>query len=321
MKNIDKPIIKTAIATPKKKRLRKTLFIFIISLVALSLIVLVGIPFVAMRMFGLNKPVTFAQTLTPAGYGIDAVSIELITDDNLGLEAWEVTAEQPRAEIIFLSGIQNPSVTFYFPHAKWLQSEGYSSILLEMRAHGGSEGDEIALGMKEYLDVKAAVDYIKKKDKNLPVIVFGVSMGGATAINSFGEIPELDGLISLSAYANWPDAFCYNMELMGIPEPIPTIEKHFVWLYMGVTYGFDCLRVNPLNEIEKHKGRPALLMHSTQDREVPFTSFEKLSAKIPQAETFVREGDFHMITSNYLIESGDDPEYTNAILEFLNKHF
>ena len=56
-------------------------------------------------------------------------------------------------------------------------------------------------------------------------------MGGATAINSIGEIEEIDGLISLSAYSSWVDVFYDNMVSLGIPKFVATIEKPFVWLF------------------------------------------------------------------------------------------
>lgn len=188
-----------------------------------------------------------------------------------------------------------------------------------------SEGNKICLGTKEYLDTKAGVDYIlsRKEYKDLPVIVFGVSMGGAAAINSIGEIPELDGLISVSAFSSWPDVFCDNMANMGLPEFAADIEKPFVKLYMGFEYGFGSLKVNPLNEIKKLNGRPALLMHSTGDSQVPYKSFVRLREAAPgQFDTFIREGDYHFVCKEeYFEEPWKDEDYAGAILAFLEKNF
>ena len=85
----------------------------------------------------------------------------LTTADGLNVVAYEVAVEQPNAAVIFLSGIHNPSVTAFFGHARMLLDQGYASILLEMRAHGESEGEVIALGFEEYRDAQAVVDYSK----------------------------------------------------------------------------------------------------------------------------------------------------------------
>jgi fermentation-respiration switch protein FrsA (DUF1100 family) len=300
--------------------------IVIISVIVLVILIIAGLALVPpIIMKDMVKLHVDQEIHSPSEYGIEATEVGLTTEDGLRLASWEVKAEEPRGIVIFLSGIHNPSVTAFFGHAKMLADNGYSSLLIEMRAHGKSEGNKIFVGTREYLDTKAGVQYIKSKKEyeNVPVIVFGVSMGGATAINSIGEIPEIDGLISISAFSSWPDAFCDNMELMGMPSLITAIEKPFVKLYMGFEYGFGSLKINPLNEIKKLNGRPALLMHSTGDTQVPYKSFERLKKAAPgQLETFTRKGDYHFICRDESFEEPwTDEEYSGAILSFLKKNF
>ncbi|MFA9380426.1 MAG: serine aminopeptidase domain-containing protein [Acetanaerobacterium sp.] len=259
-------------------------------------------------------------------YGVQASELTLHTDDDLAIAAWEVSPNEPKAMVILLSGIQSPSVTAFFGYARMLRDDGYGALLVEMRAHGDSAGSRIDLGMNEYLDVKAGVAYIQEQERyaDVPVVVWGTSMGGATAINAIGELPALDGLISCSAYSSWPDAFCDNMALMGMPSAVTVVQKPFVWLYMGFTYGFDKLKVNPLDEIEKLDGRPALLLHSTQDTQVPYQSFERLTARAGDntVDTFVREGDHHFIVQDeYFEDPAADTEFAGAVLGFLNTNF
>lgn len=258
-------------------------------------------------------------------FGVTSNKIELVTEDELKLVAWQVEANNPKGTVIFISGIHNPSVTYFFPHAQMMKDNGYSSLLIELRAHGDSEGNKIGLGMEEYLDVKAGVEYIKanEKYKDLPIIVFGVSMGGATAINSIGQISDIDGLISLSAYSTWADVFCDNMVELGIPRFVAELEKPFVWIYLCFDYGFDKISINPLNEIKKLNGRPALIMHSKEDSQVPYESYERLIANVDEkVSTYVREGNYHFITyDGYSNKPWADTEYSEAILNFLDENF
>jgi alpha-beta hydrolase superfamily lysophospholipase len=265
------------------------------------------------------------ETYSSEDFGISSTKINLKTKDNLSLVAWEVEAKKPKGIVIFVSGIHSPTVTAFFGHAKMLKDNNYSSVLVEMRAHGDSEGSKIALGMTEYLDVKAAVDYIKSKElyAKLPIIIFGTSMGAATAINSIGEIKEIDGVISLSSYSTWADTFCDNMIIIGVPKILSELEKPFVWLYLGFEYGFDKLRINPMAELRKLNGRPALLMHSRGDSQVPYASFERLTKKAGKnVQTFIREGNYHFICYyEYFSKPWEDTEYSNAILNFLSNNF
>lgn len=212
-------------------------------------------------------------------------------------------------------------MTAFFGHAAMLQKSGYSSVLVEMRAHGASEGDVICLGLKEYMDAQAAVQHIKAQNSEMPIVIYGLSMGAGTAINAIGETPKIDALISLSAFSSWPDVFADNMELMGLPRFLCDIEKPFVWLYMGAKYGFDRLHISPVNEIRKLNGRPALLMHSRGDTQVPFGSFETLTKAAPQVQTFVRDGDYHAICDDHFLHPEQDAEYAEAVLGFLNTRF
>lgn len=304
----------------KKRKWPKVLLIALSVVVVLCIAGLVYIPF-AQTDPSVRQHVDFGKVYEASDYNIAAEQLTLVTEDGLSLAAWRVDADKPRAAVIFLSGIHKPSVTAFFGHAAMLQKEGFSSVLVEMRAHGESEGDLICLGTKEYLDVKAAVRYIESVDPDLPIVAYGLSMGAGTAINAVGEIPEIDALVTLSAFSTWPDVFADNMELMGIPRLVCDMEKPFVWLYMGVRYGFDSLRINPLDEIGKLDGRPALLMHSRGDTQVPFSSFERLTEAAPEVRTYVINGDYHFICDDNFLTPEADVAYAEEILSFLNEYF
>jgi fermentation-respiration switch protein FrsA (DUF1100 family) len=325
----DSEIINLNVFSKKQPRLnkpkkRKKLKIILCTLFVVIIIVFSAIPPVTMHKF-INMHVDFKETYSAEDFGLSSEKLMLTTTDGLNIAAHEVYTQAPKAVVIFISGIHNPSVTGFFGHAKMLQENNYASILLEMRAHGESEGDVICLGYKEYLDTKAVVDYIKQnnKYKDVPIVVFGVSMGGATAINSIGEIKEIDGLISISAYSSWEDVFCDNMVKMGVYKPITQIEKPFVKLYAMFKYGFKSFNISPKDEIKKLGQRPALIIHSTKDSQVPFSSFERIIENAPNhVESWVKDGDLHFILEddNFLTPQ-DDKEYSEHILTFLNKHF
>lgn len=206
-----------------------------------------------------------------------------------------------------------------------LNDHGWSALLVEMRAHGNSEGEQICFGMKEWMDVKAGVDYLTETSNygELPIVVWGTSMGGATAINAIGEIEEIDGLISCSAFSSWPDIFQEYMEQGGVPAIFATFEAPFINLYLGFKIGFQYLDINPINEIKNLDGRPALLMHSTEDTQVPYANFERImDAKTQEISVFTREGDYHFIIGEELMEHPEeDVEFSKTILEFLDKNF
>ncbi len=158
-----------------------------------------------------------------------------------------------------------------------------------------AKADVIALGYEEYLDVQAVVEYLENSDRytDVPIIVYGLSMGGATAINAIGQIPGIDGLVSMSAYSAFDDVFTDNM---GLPEPLGGIQRFFVRLYTGFKYGFDTRHITPEKQIQNLGSRPALIIHSSADSQVPYANFERIMVHAPDhVETWVREGDLHFI--------------------------
>lgn len=307
----------------KNRNYKKILAIILVVFLSIIIVILAIIPPMLMRNI-VNTHIN-VETYSPDDYGIEAKELTLETEDSLSIAAWEVDAENPKGIVILLSGIQNPSVTAFWGYSKMLQDNGYSSLLIEMRSHGASEGEKVWLGTTEYLDVLAGVKYIKSQEnyQDTPIIVWGTSMGGVTAINAIGEIADIDGIISASAYSSWQDVFSDNMVNMGLPRFIATVEKPFVSLYMGLQLGFDKLKMNPHNQIGKLAGRPALLMHSTEDSQVPYKSFERLIENAPSnIDTFVREGDQHFICyEDYFENPIEDKEFSRTILEFLATNF
>lgn len=304
----------------KKKRI-VTISVWVVLIV--SICVFVAVPPIVMNDM-LNVRIDFRHMYKAEDYGITSYDARLITQDGLEIATYEVRVDDPKAIVMFLSGIHNPSVTAFFGHAKLLQDNGYASLLIEMRARGESEGQVIGAGYLETLEVQAAVDYLKSKPRyeDVPFVVFGLSMGGATAINAIGQIPALDALISLSAFSAWEDVFADNMLDMGAPRFYVWLQKPFVRLYTTFKYGFRSFSLRPKDQIKLLGQRPALIVHSTADHQVPLANFTRLMENAPvHVESWVREGDHHFIINDDFLHPESDPEYVQQVLAFLDQHF
>ncbi|WP_078552160.1 alpha/beta hydrolase [Bacillus alkalicellulosilyticus] len=305
----------------KRKKYVKKIIKVTAVLTLFLVIVLTAIPPLIMGGM-INQSVQFSQVYQASDYDLDAQELHLTTEDGYQISAFEVEVERPKAIIIFISGIHNPSVTAFFGHAKMASDNGYASILYDMRAHGESEGEVISLGYRETLDTQAVVDYIRSQEKyrEVPIVVYGLSMGGAVAINSIGQIPEIAALISMSAYSSWQDVFIENMIALGAPKMVATMQRPFLELYTAYKFGLNTRNIYPENQIKNLGDRPALIMHSTNDSEVSFSNFERIIAQAPShVETFTREGDYHFFTTD-ILHPENDKEYAQRVLAFLDSH-
>ncbi|MBN2345699.1 MAG: alpha/beta hydrolase [Candidatus Aminicenantes bacterium] len=304
----------------EKKRKRKIILWAVVVAAVLALF-FTYIPFSVLNSM-VDRHVDFEQVWSAAEYGIAARAFSVTTRDGLRISAHEVAADDPKAVIVCLSGIHNPSVAAFFGHARLFRERGYASVLVEMRAHGASEGNLICLGYKEHLDVRAVVDWIGAQPtyRNVPIVACGLSMGGASAIIATGKIAAIDGLVSLSAYSSWQDVFVEGMSVQA-PALLARIVKPFSILAASIRFGVNGWRLSPKKEIAKLGRRPALLMHSRGDSQVPFANLERLRQRAPaHVETFVREGDLHFLTEHFT-EPEKDAEYAQALLGFLERHF
>jgi uncharacterized protein len=255
-------------------------------------------------------------------FDLEATDLTLESEDGLKIWASEVFVDNPKAVIIYLTGIRQPSVTYFYGHSRWMKKNGYASILLEVRGHGNSDGDTVCLGYEEVKDVKAVVDYIKELDKynDVPIVLHGVSMGGAIAINSFGEIKEIDGLIAMSAYSSFEDVVSDTMSRFHIPKLICNIEKTMVRIWLSFQFDEKVYHLKPIKQIQNIGERPALLISCTKDTEVPPINMQRLLSKAPNhCESWLRDSWEHFIIKNCdFINMEQDFEYCERILDFLN---
>ncbi len=82
--------------------------------------------------------------------------------------------------------------------AAWLAELGWTSLLIDLPAHGESEGQGLTLGDTESVAVRAAVEFARELAAGAPVGLIGVSLGGVSAVLA-GDL-GLDGLVLESVF-------------------------------------------------------------------------------------------------------------------------
>jgi hypothetical protein len=315
---------------PTRKVIAKRIIKAAVAAIIICLVLSIIAPFAVVPLF-VNRHVSYRGYATSdypmqdiykaSDYGLNENQMYLKTEDGLNIWTSEIYTSKPKAVIIYLSGIVQPSVTYFYGHAKFMQVKGYASFLLEVRGHGNSEGNRICLGFDEIKDVKAVVNYIRSNDKydGVPIVLHGVSMGGATAINAFGQIDELDGLIAMSAYSSFEDVVVDTMDNYGIPNLIQAIEKPIIASSLKNLFGSNAVNdIKPIVQIKNTKGRPALLIACSGDTEVPAVNMQRLKEANPDIETWLRNSWEHFIVQDCdFINMAEDKEYCDKILSFL----
>ncbi len=232
-------------------------------------------------------PPRMENFITPKDLGLSYENIIIQTKDGKKLKGWLIYSKNSKGIVICLHGYPAnksdilPVVEFLYPD--------FSLLLFDFRAHGESEGKVCYFGLKEYLDVESAINFIKndKRTKDLSIGIWGYSFGGAVGIISSSKYNEIKALVSDSAFANFPDMVKNYYKKLG---PLKYIFSSFS-IFLG-RYVFRCdFKLNSPENFIKNVKCPVLIIHSRNDEFVPFSHAEKLYglANFPK-EIYVVEG-------------------------------
>ena len=145
-------------------------------LLGLLVIVLAGC---VERMFFYPDAVTYT---TPSQIGVRAEDIHVVSGDGSRLHGWFLPAVgQARATVLHLHG-NAANISNHLPLVAWLPARGYNVLMIDYRGFGRSEGKPSLEGIVD--DAAAALAYLRTRPNvdATRLIVFGQSIGGATAL-------------------------------------------------------------------------------------------------------------------------------------------
>jgi fermentation-respiration switch protein FrsA (DUF1100 family) len=192
--------------------------------------------------------------------------IELHTRDGLTLSAWYVPPKNG-AVILVAHGYgsaRSVDMTALFV------DHGFGVLAWDFRAHGRSGGDFSTLGYYEQFDVEAALDYARAQPGVKHVGAWGGSMGGATVILTAARRPEIEAVVSDSAFPTLVDAFEYNSSVPVFQQLI----RFFAELQIGISMD----KVRPVDEIGKISPRPVFIIDGWDGSAIAMNSPYRLYA-------------------------------------------
>lgn len=258
---------------------------------------------------------------TPDTFKLPGENVQTTSKDGIALKAWYIRHDQPKGVVILLHGMDGMDASSMLGHGKFLYDAGYSSVALDMRAHGRSGGNRIAFAYEEPQDVEAVLDWMKERHelKDIPVALLGLSMGGATAIRTAAARPDVDAVISISSYATLEEMSEDYMRIMGAPEILIRLSMPVLkWIY-GFTYHVDPANASPLHDISKIAPRPLLLAHGTADSQTAIKHARQLrDAAGKNTELWEEESADHCILTGDGT-GAEDGEYRTKITSFLDR--
>ncbi|MDB5388808.1 MAG: Alpha/beta hydrolase family protein [Planctomycetaceae bacterium] len=153
----------------------------------------------------------FVETV-PQSPKFDVEEFQLTTSDGETIGSWYIPGKPNFPAVILIHGNGGHRATRW-PQAVLIQRAGFSVLLISCRAHGDSTGDWNDVGYSARHDVIAAVHWLKRQNRERPIVVWGASLGSAAAVFAMEDLKsDIQGLILECPYRDLDTAVWHRMQ-------------------------------------------------------------------------------------------------------------
>lgn len=191
---------------------------------------------------------------------------------NLKLDADYIpAAKKTNKSVLIAHGYMNDKDSMG-AYAAMFHQLGYNVLIPDARAHGDSQGKYIGYGWPERYDERKWINrLIRENGADSQIVMFGVSMGGATTMMTSGiKLPsQVRAFIEDCGYTS------VNAELMHEAKDLYGLPGFVAWPLIKtmsginrVANGFFIGQASSVKSLH-HNHRPMLFIHGTKDTFVP----------------------------------------------------
>ena len=172
---------------------------------------------------GVNVPRPLNQS-DPGSQRLTFNTLHFQGKGGINLEAWHIPHPNAKGTVLLLHGY-GACKSRLLPEAKAFHDLGYTTILIDHRGCGGSDGNKTTIGVYEADDVAAVVQSLQKSNPDQPLILYGRSMGAVAILRAISQ----DGVSPKAAIIECPfDRLLSTVEnrfsAMGLPRsPAPVV--------------------------------------------------------------------------------------------------
>lgn len=233
-----------------------------------------------------------------------------VPSGDLQLRAWLVVGEKGRATAVVVHGLGD-SLDSYVEVGHVLNRRGHTVLLLDLRAHGGSDGRLTTLGGHERQDVVSALSVLRARGLGAEgFLLFGVSMGGVTVIRA-ATADDVRAVVAEAPFDSYRNSVVHHARLFyGLPEWFPLIPAAIRVAEWRAD--FDADEVDTVAAAAQMRA-PLLLILDGEDPRMPEPVVRRvLDAHPGPKRLWVAEGAPHS-------EARGAPGYWETILAFLEE--
>lgn len=225
-----------------------------------------------------------SQPVVPDG----VVVADVTTSDGLRIRGWYVAGRDSTKPVIVLFHGNAGHYGHRVYKANYYINEGYGILLTGYRGYGGNQGKPTEEGF--YSDGRAYMEWLREREPERDIIVYGESIGSGTATQMAMEY-DVMALVLETPFASLADAAASHY---------PVFPVHFL-----IKDRFD--NKDKIARIDA----PVLILHGHLDSVIPYSSAQRLYNSAVEPKRFI---DFPQGNHNDLHLFG----VQNEILNFLS---
>lgn len=245
-------------------------------------------------------------------HGIDFEEVGLVSDAGR-LKAWWIDQRSDTA-VLMLHGRRRGNIQETLRALPIVVKGGYSTLVVAYRNHGQSAASPDGFyhyGDSEWQDAAEGMKFLKAQGIQ-KVVLYGFSMGGAVALETFERYkdgPEVIGMILDSPLLDPYEVFLLGAKDMGLPlTDVLTKGAMLVGSWRaGIDWaGLDQRKISPDIKI------PVLLFGGVADTTIPIALVDEFASSLANVEYHRLEGVEHVEPWNH-----DPVQYEVWVNQFL----
>lgn len=235
-------------------------------------------------------------------------TIEIASESGSVLAGWHHEVADPVATAILLHPIRGDRRSM-LSRARLFRKHGYSTLLVDLQAHGESKGSNITIGHLEKHDVTAAIEYVRAAEPDEKIVIVGRSLGGAATLLAR---PSVDAVVLEAVYPTVSEAV-HNRIKMRIGF-LHHIVAPLLLMQLKPRLGISTDQLRPIDQLV-HLNCPIVVATGDQDEHTTIGEARQIYDLVNSPKQFVAfEGAEHEDLYTF-----DALKYEEEVVGFVNR--